>query len=696
MLNVKINDSEYQIPPGMSVLQACELAGIEIPRFCYHDRLSIAGNCRMCLVEIKPGPPKPAASCAMPVGEGMEIFTDSEMVRKGRAGVMEFLLINHPLDCPICDQGGECDLQDQAMGFGHGISRYQEDKRSVQNKYMGPLINTIMTRCIHCTRCVRFASEIAGTDEIGLLNRGESAEISALESAVSSELSGNVIDLCPVGALTSRAYAFVARPWELEKTESIDVFDAVGSNIRIDSRGGEILRILPRLHEDINEEWISDKIRFSFDALRMQRLDQPWLRSDKVLEPCDWNTALSTIQRHWDKTKSEKIGVIVGDQVDCETMFAIKTLCEAKNINNIDCREDCSTLDNSFTGQYLFNTTISGLEQADVLILIGTNIRWEAPLIHARIRKAWLSGALTIAVIGEEVDFAFPYTYLGKSAQALKDLEQGKGPFATILKKAKNPALILGSGVLQRADAQAIETSAHTIAEHYKMIRDDWNGYNVLHRAASRVAGMYMDILPHNDGYNTAEMIQRMHKKSSTTDSLKLLWLVGVDSIDVEVSKNCFVIYQGHHGDKGAQIADVILPGAAFCEKEASWMNLEGRVQLAQASTFPPGQAREDWKIVRALAGQLGQDIGFDDLETLRRKMRGSYPHLAHIDMPMKGDWGKLPKTKQTIDHGTMLQNPMKNFYMCDAITRNSPTMAKCARVFSKEDDDISGNKERA
>ncbi|MEM7071066.1 MAG: NADH-quinone oxidoreductase subunit NuoG, partial [Pseudomonadota bacterium] len=616
MINVTVDGVEHRVPAGVTVLQACEFAGKEIPRFCYHDRLSIAGNCRMCLVEIKPGPPKPAASCAMPAGEGMQIFTDSEMVRKGRAGVMEFLLINHPLDCPICDQGGECDLQDQAMAYGRGVSSYREEKRAVENKYMGPLINTIMTRCIHCTRCVRFASEIAGVDNIGLLGRGENAEISTLEQVINSEISGNLIDLCPVGALTSSPYAFVARPWELEKTNSIDVFDAVGSNIRVDTRGGKILRILPRLHEDINEEWISDKVRFSFDAMRLQRLDQPWLRDDQgKLNPCEWDHALTALKKQWSSLKGSEIGVVIGDQVDCETMFALKKLCAAHHITNIDCRADGSMIDNQQSESYLFNTTIAGLEQADAMLIIGSHIRWEAPLIHARIRKSWLQNNLTIGVVGEKNEFAFDYKHLGADASTLLDIANGTHDFCKILKAAKNPVLILGAHQLARKDAKAIEQLTKIIAEKYNIVSKSRNGYNILHHAASRVGGLLIGLLPEKDGLGTREMEQQACHK----DGLKSLWLIGVDHLDLKDKQNCFIIYQGHHGDQGAKNADLILPGASFCEKNATWVNLEGRVQLSQRSLFPPNKARDDWKIIRAIAAQFEYDLGFDDFETLRR-----------------------------------------------------------------------------
>ncbi|MEM7071948.1 MAG: NADH-quinone oxidoreductase subunit NuoG [Pseudomonadota bacterium] len=678
---VTINGTKHEVEAGMSVLQACELAGIEIPRFCYHDRLSVAGNCRMCLVEIKPGPPKPAASCAMPIADGMEIFTDSEMVRKGRQGVMEFLLINHPLDCPICDQGGECDLQDQAMGYGYGISRYQEKKRAVTNKHMGPLISTIMTRCIHCTRCVRFASEIAGVDAIGLLGRGEGAEISALEQTVRSELSGNVIDLCPVGALTSKPYAFVARPWELEKTPSIDVFDAVGSNIRIDSRGGRVLRILPRLHENINEEWISDKVRFSFDALALQRLDQPWLRGgDGRLHPVSWAEAFDALVNRWNGLKGEQIGAIIGDQLDCETMFAAKQLLEHLGCPNLDCRQDGSLLDNKFSAGYLFNTGIAGLEKADAVLMVGTNPRFEAPLIHARLRKAWLHGQMQAALIGEEADFTFPCKHLGTNADALLQLEKGEGVFASTLEKAQNPAILLGAGVLARPDGQAILAQIHAICQRYHIVRDGWNGFNLLHHAASRVGGMMLDILPGPDGLSTNAMIA-----AARQGRLKSLWLLGTDQHVIEDADDCFVVYQGHHGDESASQADLILPGAAFCEKPGSWVNLEGRVQLGEQAIFPPHEARADWKIIRALAGHLEVDLGFDALTTLRKQMREACPHLSQLDTPLQGESGPLGDADGAIDYGASFKNPIDNFYMSDPISRHSPTMAKCTRAMRDE-----------
>ena len=472
MPKLTINGQEIEVDAGLTVLQACEQAGVEIPRFCYHERLSIAGNCRMCLVEVKPGPPKPAASCALPVGDGMEVFTDTPMVKKARNGVMEFLLINHPLDCPICDQGGECDLQDQAMAYGYDGSRYDENKRAVKEKYMGPLVKTIMTRCIHCTRCIRFCAEVGGVEDIGMINRGENAEITTLEKAIQSELSGNVIDLCPVGALTSKPYAFTARSWELTKTESIDVMDAVGSNIRVDARGNEVMRVLPRLNEDVNEEWISDKTRFACDGLKRQRLDQPYLRKDGKLSPVGWPEAFAAIA---DKVKSVgagKVAAIAGDLCDVESMFALKELMAKIGSPHLDCRQDGAALDASVRGSYLFNTTIAGIEDADACLIIGSNPRKEAPIINSRLRKRWLMRGFEVGVVGPRHDLGFDTTYLGAGPETLEAIAKGDSPFADVLKKAERPMLILGMGALARADGAAVLAAARAIAEDCGMVAD--------------------------------------------------------------------------------------------------------------------------------------------------------------------------------------------------------------------------------
>ncbi|HEX2801857.1 MAG TPA: NADH-quinone oxidoreductase subunit NuoG, partial [Phenylobacterium sp.] len=487
----KVDGVETEFEPGMTVLQVAELAGKEIPRFCYHERLSIAGNCRMCLVEVKPGPPKPQASCALPAAENMEIFTDTPMVKKARHGVMEFLLINHPLDCPICDQGGECDLQDQAMGYGRDDSRYAENKRAVEEKFMGPLIKTVMTRCIQCTRCVRFITEVAGVPDIGLISRCEDVEITTyLDKAVASELSANIIDLCPVGALTSKPYAFNARPWELKKTESVDVMDALGSAIRVDARGSAVLRVLPRVNEEINEEWISDKTRYAVDGLARQRLDQPYVREAGKLRPATWAEALDTVAAKLKATAPDRVGVIAGDLQDAESMKAALDLFRSLGVQSTDCRQDGMALGEGPRESWLFNSTIAGIEAADVILLVGVNPRTEAPVLNARLRKRWVVGALKVGVIGEQADLTYGYDYLGAGPGSLSGLGKSKSDFVTALKGAKSAAIILGAGALSRTDGAAVAKAAAGVAKTFSM------GWNVLHSAAARVGGLDLGFLP--------------------------------------------------------------------------------------------------------------------------------------------------------------------------------------------------------
>ncbi len=676
MPKLKLNGNEVEFEPGMSILQVCEQEGIEIPRFCYHERLSIAGNCRMCLVEVKPGPPKPAASCALPAGDGMEVLTDSDMVRKARKGVMEFLLINHPLDCPICDQGGECDLQDQAMAYGFEGSRYEENKRAVKDKYMGPLIKTIMTRCIHCTRCVRFISEVAGVDDIGLLNRGENAEISSLEKAVGSEMSANVIDLCPVGALTSRPYAFHARPWELKKTESIDVMDAVGSNVRVDVRGNEVLRVLPRLNEDVNEEWLSDKSRYACDGLRRQRLDRPYVRNDAgALEPASWEEAFAAIAKRLSSVSGGRIAALAGDLCDAESMFALKQLMTALGSPNLDCRQDGAALDPGVRAGYVFNSTIAGIEEADACLIVGSNPRWEAPIINARLRKRWLRRGLKVGVIGPQVDLTYPAEYLGAGPDTLRQIVDGAHPFADVLRQAERPMLILGQGALARADGAAVLALARQCAENLGMVKDGWNGFNVLHTAAARVGGLDIGFVPGDGGRDTAGIIA-----GCAGGDVEVLYLLGADEIDMSGLGDAFVIYQGHHGDAGAHRADVILPGAAYTEKSGTYVNTEGRVQMAKRAAFPPGDAREDWTIIRALSGGLGKPLPFDDLGDLRRALHAACPHFTHLDETPQAQWGAFGRAGET--GPAPFQSPIENFYMTDPISRASETMAECTQIF--------------
>ena len=679
MPKLTINGKEIEVADGLNVLQACELAGVEIPRFCYHDRLSVAGNCRMCLVEMERAP-KPIASCAMPVGDGMVIRTDTDKVRKARQGVMEFLLINHPLDCPICDQGGECDLQDQAMAYGFDRSRFKENKRAVKEKYMGPLIKTIMTRCIQCTRCVRFATEVAGVEEIGLVNRGEHAEITTLEQAVDSELSGNLVDVCPVGALTSRPYAFAARPWELRKTDSIDVMDAVGSNVRIDTRGREVMRVLPRLHEDVNEEWISDKTRHACDGLARQRLDRPYLRNGEGrLEAVSWDTAFRAIAERLNGLSGDKIAALAGDLCDAEAMMALKDLMAGLGSENLDCRQDGARIDPSCRAGYLFNTTIAGIERADAVLIVGSNPRWEAALINARLRKRVLMGGFKVGLIGQQVDLTYPYDYLGAGPESLSEVAEGRGAFAEILDKAERPMLILGMGALARGDGDAVLATARKIAERYGMVAEGWNGFNVLHTAAGRAAGLDLGFLPGTQGRGTEAILA-----GCQDGSIEALYLMGADEIDMArlgaPGSGPFVIYQGHHGDAGAHRADVILPGAAYPEKNATYVNTEGRVQLARLASFPPGEAREDWTILRALSEVVGKRLPYDNLGELRQRLIEANPVFAAVDQTEAAAWGAFGQDG-AMDAAPFV-SPIGNFYMTDPISRASETMAECTEAF--------------
>ena len=679
MPTITINGQEIEVEPGTSILQAAEKLGIEIPRFCYHDKLSVPANCRMCLVEIEGGPPKPAASCAMACGDGMVVHTDSEMAKKARKGVMEMLLINHPLDCPICDQGGECDLQDQAVGYGFDRSRFQENKRAVKDKEFGPLIKTIMTRCINCTRCVRFVDEIAGTPVLGQMNRGEEAEIGTfIDQPVSTELSGNLIDICPVGALTSKPYAFRARSWELSKTESVDVHDAVGSNIRVDSRGGEVMRILPRLHEDVNETWISDRTRFAYDGLKKQRLDRPYIRNvdtGKLVE-ASWDEAFAYIVEKLDGVKGEEMAAMVGDLADVESIVALKDLMGALGSEHLDCRTDGAQFDVSKRAGYLFNSTIAGIEQADAILIIGSNPRWEAPLVNARIRKTWLERNIPIAVIGEQADLTYPYEHLGDSPDGLEKIAKD---FAKQT-KAEKPMIIVGSGAFQRKDGEAIHGLAYKAAQDMGAVTKDWNGFNALHAAASRVGALDVGFVPGTKAKGFADIL------AGTKDgSIKALYLLGVDEFEAyaEIGWKCFTVYQGHHGDKGAARADVVLPGAAYTEKDGLYVNTEGRPQLGKRAVFPPGEAREDWKILRALSEQLGKKLPYDTHGQLRGRIFKEFPHLEQIDVIEPAKWGKFGKATKTLK--AKFANPVKDFYLTNSICRASSVMHECSSEFFGE-----------
>ena len=631
MVKLFVDDQEVEVPAGASVLQACEAAGREIPRFCYHERLSVAGNCRMCLVEVEKAP-KPIASCAYPVAEGMKVFTDTPMVRNGRRGVMEFLLLNHPLDCPICDQGGECDLQDQAMAYGRDNSRYRDTKRVVKDKYLGPLVKTIMTRCIQCTRCVRFATEIAGVPELGTSGRGETMEITNyVEKALSSELSGNLIDVCPVGALTSRPYAYVSRPWELQKTDGVDVLDATGTPIRIDTRFGEVLRILPRQDDAINEEWMGDRGRFSFDGLKRRRLDRPWIRRDGKLVPATWQEAFAHVAASF----KGRLGAVIGDTCDAESIFALKSLIDSLG-GTVECRQDDAAIP-AERAHYLFNTGIAGIEMADRLLIIGGNPRTEAPVINARIRKATLAG-LRVAYAGAAADLTYKAERVGLDTDFLDGAER--------------PMVILSRTALTRPDAAGILARAWELARPTTA----WNGFNLLHAMGGQVAALELGCAgPGLDAVLGSDA----------------LWLLGADGFDVaRIPDKTFVIYQGHHGEAAAARADVILPGAAYTEKDGTWLNTEGRMQRGYVAIKPPGEAREDWKIIRAASAVLGKPLPFDTMEALR----AAHPLFSGI----------VPETQLVAPasapyDATPFALPPGNYFQVDPITRASAVMAECA-----------------
>ncbi len=684
MPKIKVDGIEIEVESGSTLLQACEQAGAEVPRFCYHERLSIAGNCRMCLVEVKGGPPKPQASCAMsvndlrpgPNGEAPEVFTRSPMVKKAREGVMEFLLINHPLDCPICDQGGECDLQDQAMAYGISKNRYHENKRAVEEKYLGPLVKTEMTRCIQCTRCVRFTTEVGGIEEMGATGRGEDMEITTyLNKAISSEMQGNIIDLCPVGALTSKPYEFKARPWELRKTETIDAMDAVGCNIRVDARGREVMRILPRTNDGVNEEWISDKTRFVWDGLKTQRLDRPYVREFGKLRAASWPEAFLRIAQKMRATMPERIGIILGDLVGAEEAFSVRQLAEQLAIKNIDCRQDSSPLgEKGGRAGYIFNSGIAGIDEADAILLIGCNPRLEAPVLNARIRKRYLKGAVQVGVIGEKAELTYPYAYLGAGPESLAALL--KEPLDSA---AKKPMIIIGQGALGRPDGAAILAHAMRLAQNQNVIKDGWNGFNVLHTAAGRVGALDVCALPAKDGgKTTSEMLS-----AAKAGELDVLFFIGADEIDTNKLGSTFIVYQGTHGDAGAHRADVILPGAAYTEKQVTYVNTEGRPQMTARASFPPGDAKEDWAIFRALSEQLGSTLPWNNLDELRAAMYKVAPHLmrlGQITPANTAELADLAKAEGAMS-GEPFRSPVTDFYMTNPIARASRTMAECSAL---------------
>ncbi|WP_237213892.1 NADH-quinone oxidoreductase subunit NuoG [Falsiroseomonas oryziterrae] len=677
MAKVTVDGIEVEVPNGATVLQACEAAGKEIPRFCYHERLSVAGNCRMCLVEVEKAP-KPVASCAYPVADGMVVKTDSPMVRNARRGVMEFLLINHPLDCPICDQGGECDLQDQAVAYGMDKGRYAEAKRAVKDKYVGPLIKTIMNRCIHCTRCVRFASEVAGVPEMGATGRGEAMEIGTyVEKALTTELSGNLIDICPVGALTSRPYAFTSRPWELRKTDSIDVQDATGTNIRIDNRGPEVLRIVPRINDDVNEEWMADRGRFSFDGLKKQRLDRPWLRVDGKLRPASWADAFRALAARIRAAAPDRVGAIAGDLVDAESVFALKSLMHAIGSRNLDCRQDGAAIDATRRDFWLFNSTIAGIEEADALLIVGGDPRREAPVINARIRKRHVLGRFPIGRIGAAgVDLTYPHQHLGEGPAALRAMADGTHPFAEAFRAAKKPMVIVSRSALARPDGLHVLAAAWQVAASANALRPNWHGFNVLHQFGGQVGALELGFLPGREGKDIGAMLG---------GGVDVLWLLGADGIEPgAIAPSTFVIYQGHHGDRGAARADLILPGAAYTEKDATYVNTEGRAQRAWLAVHAPGEAREDWRIIRAAGEGLGIRLPFDDLAQLRARMSEAAPVLGGGFARRGCEDMAGPAGDPAAMSDAPFARGITQYHLADAIARASDVMAECARTYGE------------
>lgn len=687
-VEVFIDDKSVLVEPGTTVLQAAAMVGVEIPRFCYHERLAVAGNCRMCLVEVEKVP-KPVAACAMPVMKGWRIKTNSEMTRKAREGIMEFLLVNHPLDCPICDQGGECDLQDQSMAFGSDRSRFTDinfsGKRAVEDKDVGPLIKTIMTRCIHCTRCIRFASEVAGIDDLGTTGRGNDMQVGTyVEKMFLSELSGNVIDLCPVGALTSKPYAFTARPWETRRTDSVDVLDAVGSNIVVTTRTGEVLRILPRLNEEVNEEWLSDKSRFACDGLKRQRLVTPLMKnSSDELVPVEWEDALVSVAKAIKTVPGDKVAAIAGGLVDAEALISLKDLLNRVGSESL-CTEEIFPMDGSGTdlrSSYLLNSRITGVEEADFILLIGSNPRYEAPLFNTRIRKAYLHNELEVAVVGPKLDLTYDYQHVGDKPDVLKQLADGTHPIAKKLASAKKPMVVLGSGMLQRADGPSILSLVQRIAKTATGAPPDWKVLNVLHRVASQVAALDL-------GYKAGVA-------SIRDNPPKVLYLLGADEGTItrdDLPKDCFVIYQGHHGDAGAAMADVVLPGAAYTEKQATYVNTEGRAQQTLTAITPPGMARVDWKIIRALSEVVGQKLPYDTLQEIRQRLEEVSPNLTRYgDVEDANYFNEASELFKLVD-GKLSQTPvdvkhkgLEDFFMTDSISRASPTMAKCVQAVKKQ-----------
>ena len=682
MPKITVNNKEIEFENGMTVLQACELAGAEIPRFCYHERLSIAGNCRMCLVEMEKSS-KPIASCAMPATEGMKIKTNTEKVEKARKGVMEFLLANHPLDCPVCDQGGECDLQDQSLYYGFDKSRFKENKRKVKDKYMGPLIKTIMTRCIHCTRCVRFATEVAGVTEIGAIGRGENMEITTfLEKSMESELSANVIDLCPVGALTSKPYAFEARPWELKKTETIDVMDAVGSNIRVDTYGWEVKRVLPRLNEEINEEWISDKTRYACDGLLKQRIDKPFKRENGKLIECSWDEALNIVGSKIKETDKNQIGFHAGDMLSMETINSLKEFAKKLSIPNYEFREKPFYLNSDNKMNYIFNSSIKGIEESDCIVLIGTNPRHEATMLNARIRKAFVAKKIPIISFGDPGDLTYDYTNAGNSTEDIKKLLNKENETSKILLNSKKPIVIIGESALELESAKFILQGIKKFLKENNFINDNWNAFNVLLQNASSVGAIDLGFFEKDNSFNFFNKIKN--------NEFKLLYFVGSDNLDF-VKSNEFIIYQGSHGDRMAQIADVILPSPAYTEQNGLFINLEGRLQKSNKSTYPPGSSKEDWKIFNLILNNLKEDEKFKNFVELRTDTISKIKNHTDFDLLPKKTIQDLKFETESFINEPIYVNEI-DYYFSNSIARSSKTMSDCRAARSKKLNKITGS----
>jgi NADH-quinone oxidoreductase subunit G len=666
MLKIKVNNKDIEIEEGLTVLQACEKAGVEIPRFCYHEKLSIAGNCRMCLVEVEKSP-KPVASCAMPAAEGMNIKTNTKFVEKARKGVMEFLLANHPLDCPVCDQGGECDLQDQSMFYGVDKSRYKENKRFVPEKYMGPLIKTQMTRCIHCTRCIRFATEIAGVSELGAIGRGENMEITTyLEKSMESELSANVVDLCPVGALTSKPYVFEARPWELKKTETVDVMDAVGSNIRVDTYGWEVKRILPRINEDINEEWISDKTRYACDGLLNQRLDTPFVKYNNKFDKASWKEVFNIIKAKINETDNEKICGFTGDLNNMETLYIFKEFFyKILKSNNLESRSENIYLNPEKRENYLFNSTINGIEESDFIFLVGSNPRYEATLLNARIRKAYLKNKTKIISLNNVGNLTYPYEHLNGMSETIKNIVEDNHEVSNFIKQSKKPIIILGQSVLLSKSGKFIFDSMKHFLKKNNKINDEWNSFNIISENASTVGSLDLGIFQQNSGYNTTLSNLQNHKYD-------LVFLIGQDSLSFK-KKNEFVIYQGSHGDKGAEIADIILPGAAYTEQDGYFTNLEGKLQKAYKASYPPGDAKEDWQIINNLAEFVSNKKLFKNKDELESSLLNYLNLSNNKDLPNESN-----DTKDLTFSNEKIEIKNLDYYYSNSIARASKTMFEC------------------